>query len=87
MADAAENAFSGPSASPFWHRRRGRELSRSPALLAVELFHLSRKLMRRMSHLGRIDLLAQLLMQRCDVLGKISDDPGKLTRTFVSPAM
>jgi allantoate deiminase len=26
-------------------------------------------------------------MQRCDTLGKISDEPGKITRTFASPAM
>jgi allantoate deiminase len=31
--------------------------------------------------------LAQLVMQRCDALGKISDEPGCLTRTFASPAM
>ena len=31
--------------------------------------------------------LAQLVMQRCDALGKISEEPGKLTRTFASPAM
>ena len=31
--------------------------------------------------------LAPLVMQRCDELGKISEEPGKLTRTFASPAM
>ena len=31
--------------------------------------------------------LAQLVMQRCDALGKISEESGKLTRTFASPAM
>ena len=31
--------------------------------------------------------LAQLVMQRCDALGKITDEPGKITRTFASPAM
>jgi allantoate deiminase len=30
---------------------------------------------------------AQLVMQRCDALGKVSDEPGKITRTFASPAM
>jgi hydantoinase/carbamoylase family amidase len=30
---------------------------------------------------------AHLVMQRCDALGKISDEPGKITRTFASPAM
>jgi allantoate deiminase len=30
---------------------------------------------------------AQLVMRRCDALGQISDEPGKLTRTFASPAM
>ena len=31
--------------------------------------------------------LAKLVMLRCDELGKISEEPGKLTRTFASPAM
>ena len=31
--------------------------------------------------------LAQLVMQRCAALGKVSDEPDKLTRTFASPAM
>ena len=31
--------------------------------------------------------LAQLVMQRCDELGAISEEPGRLTRTFASPAM
>ncbi len=31
--------------------------------------------------------LSQLVMQRCDALGKISEEPGRLTRTFASPAM
>ena len=31
--------------------------------------------------------LAKLVMLRCDALGKISEEPGKLTRTFASPAM
>lgn len=31
--------------------------------------------------------LAQLVMQRCDELGAITDEPGRLTRTFASPAM
>ncbi len=31
--------------------------------------------------------LAQLVMRRCDALGKISEEPGRLTRTFASPAM
>ena len=31
--------------------------------------------------------LARLVMQRCDALGQITDEPGKLTRTFASPAM
>ena len=30
---------------------------------------------------------SQLVMQRCDTLGKISDERGRLTRTFASPAM
>lgn len=30
---------------------------------------------------------AKLVMARCDALGKISDEPGKITRTFASPAM
>ena len=31
--------------------------------------------------------LAKELMARCDALGKISDEPNRLTRTFASPAM
>ena len=31
--------------------------------------------------------LAKIVMHRCDELGKISDEPGKLTRIFASPAM
>ena len=31
--------------------------------------------------------LAQLVMRRCDALGKISEESRKLTRTFASPAM
>ena len=31
--------------------------------------------------------LAKMVIDRCDELGKISDEPGKLTRTFASPAM
>src|SRR3569833_621919 len=31
--------------------------------------------------------LAKELMARCDALGKISDDSGRLSRTFASPAM
>jgi allantoate deiminase len=31
--------------------------------------------------------LAQIVMQRCDALGKISEEAGKLTRTFASLAM
>ena len=31
--------------------------------------------------------LAQLVMRRCDELGAISEEPGRLTRTFASPAM
>ena len=31
--------------------------------------------------------LAKLVMRRCDELGAISDEPGRLTRTFASPAM
>src|ERR1700748_3578404 len=30
---------------------------------------------------------ARQLMQRCDALAKISEDPDRLTRTFASPAM
>ena len=30
---------------------------------------------------------AQLVMLRCDALGKITDEPGKINRTFASPAM
>jgi allantoate deiminase len=30
---------------------------------------------------------AQLVMQRCDALAEITDEPGKITRTFASPAM
>ena len=30
---------------------------------------------------------AQLVMQRCEALAKITDEPGKITRTFASPAM
>jgi allantoate deiminase len=36
--------------------------------------------------MGLLDLSRQL-MRRCDELGKISDEPGRLTRTFASPAM
>jgi len=31
--------------------------------------------------------IAQLVMQRCDALGRISDEPRRLTRTFASPGM
>jgi allantoate deiminase len=31
--------------------------------------------------------VAQQIMRRCDELGAITDEPGKLTRTFASPAM
>src|SRR5450432_2228968 len=31
--------------------------------------------------------LAQLVMHRCDALGKITEEPGKITRTFASSAM
>src|SRR5258707_6402521 len=31
--------------------------------------------------------LAQIVMQRIGALGRISDEPGRLTRTFCSPAM
>jgi len=31
--------------------------------------------------------LSQLVMQRCDALGKISEEPNRLTRTFASSAM
>jgi allantoate deiminase len=31
--------------------------------------------------------LSQLLLRRCDALGKISEEPGRLTRTFASSAM
>ena len=30
---------------------------------------------------------ATTVMQRLEALGRISDDPGRLTRTFCSPAM
>jgi len=30
---------------------------------------------------------ARLLMERCDELGAITDEPGRITRTFASPAM
>src|SRR5215813_2813213 len=30
---------------------------------------------------------AQLVMRRCDILGRISEEPHRLTRTFASPAM
>src|SRR5579859_384687 len=36
--------------------------------------------------MGLLDLSRQL-MRRCDELGTISEDPGRLTRTFASPAM
>jgi allantoate deiminase len=36
--------------------------------------------------MGLLDLSRQL-MQRCDALGEISEEPGRLTRTFASPAM
>src|ERR1051326_7715699 len=31
--------------------------------------------------------LSRQLMRRCDELGAISEEPGRLTRTFASPAM
>src|SRR6185436_10073653 len=31
--------------------------------------------------------LAQLVMRRCDILGRISEESDRLTRTFASPAM
>jgi allantoate deiminase len=31
--------------------------------------------------------VAEEIMRRCDALGKISDEPGKITRSFASPAM
>ena len=31
--------------------------------------------------------LAQLVMRRCEELGSITDEPGRITRTFASPAM
>jgi len=31
--------------------------------------------------------LARLLMERCNALGSITDEPGRLTRTFASPGM
>ena len=31
--------------------------------------------------------LSQVVMRRCDELGAISEEPGRLTRTFASPAM
>src|SRR6185436_11794849 len=36
--------------------------------------------------MGLLDLSRQL-MRRCDELGAISDEPGRITRTFASPAM
>jgi allantoate deiminase len=36
--------------------------------------------------MGLLDLSRQL-MRRCDDLGSITDEPGKITRTFASPAM
>jgi allantoate deiminase len=36
--------------------------------------------------MGLLDLSRQL-MRRCDELGSITDEPGKITRTFASPAM
>ncbi len=36
--------------------------------------------------MGVLDLSRQL-MRRCDELGRITDEPGRLTRTFASPAM
>lgn len=36
--------------------------------------------------MGLLDLSRQL-MRRCDALGQISEEPGRLTRTFASPAM
>ena len=36
--------------------------------------------------MGLLDLSRQL-MRRCDELGAISEEPGRLTRTFASPAM
>src|SRR6185369_1832371 len=75
----AENPFSGSRAPAFQHRRRKRILSRSPALLAVGVFDLSRKL--------NMSDAARKIMQRIDVLMHISDESGRLTRTFASPAM
>jgi hypothetical protein len=30
---------------------------------------------------------ANIVMRRCDELARITDEPGRLTRTFASPAM
>ena len=30
---------------------------------------------------------ARLILRRCDELARITDEPGRLTRTFASPAM
>lgn len=35
----------------------------------------------------RLDALARRALERCEVLGGFSDEPGRLTRTFLSPAM
>src|SRR5262249_49356919 len=47
----------------------------------------------RTAHIGGVDVnrgstgLARTVMRRIEALGKISDDPNCLTRTFCSPAM
>jgi len=48
----------------------------------VELFHISWKLT-----IVNGSQLSQLVMLRCEALGKISEEPPRLTRTFASPAM
>ena len=46
ISQPAQNPFSGQNSHPLRHRRRRCQLSRSPALLALVLFDVSRKLMR-----------------------------------------
>ncbi|TMC67814.1 MAG: Zn-dependent hydrolase, partial [Chloroflexi bacterium] len=37
--------------------------------------------------MGRSSALAQVAMERCDILGAISEEPDRLTRPFASAAM
>ena len=38
------------------------------------------------SRMADLDALTDEVLARCDALGQISDEPGRLTRTFLSPA-